>query len=1145
MRIDLTTNFLDKIVATARKPLQIMAIYFDRGTLWISDREVEISTGVFTIPIVEDWGTITTVGEGLAGTADTRQMTMSLWNGGSSPFSDNFLYQDPIDVIVDLYQLTTDLAFSDKALIDTFVIQEPIEFDEASRLLSMDLVSLNMRYSANIGNILTIQNWPKALTDHVNKGIDLIVGDAGQVKTLCAKTPLICTMSGSILKTPTIVNVHENLDTLGFASSGHISIDDEILHYSSRDNNTFIVDLRGQFSTVITEHSDGTPVLEYITDHIYIIGQGPIASVSDIRIGGLPASVSYVLDLVSDPATITFEKQPSYINYASGARSIDVQFNATGLNNTSFQPQFAYDENARSSGALISETQPKLSIFTNQLPEDLGNIVRAFVSVEHWSTKAYSADSVQVAITGIGSLGTLSKPSSADITTVQGEVDIDHGHDHVSGGIHAHSSLDPNFGLVDPGHLHGIEAGFVVNLQGTPYNNTVGFSSYNPEERTYTLTYNFDEGSYTRAVWSASAKVRVKHLLQSGANWISYVKIEARRTYTDGNWNTVAQIENTLSNGAGLELDQVYEVIVPAWEYTSYNSGLAIRVTLKLKNGDFGAVYADVSNPIFTLSVKRTSSNSNATSASTNKTAAGSVYSQNVDTYGKAIKAADDVNDLAIANRQLLNIATTSSSKTLIEKFDITRLLENIDWSWFVDRNVEISYVGTVDNANVILTHVKFEIEYRPREIVITNDVSCSPIGTINSRPDKVIEYLLTEKAGIPLDRLDSVWTNPEVWDDLEIWSDSDVWLDSGEQVEYPGDAAFDEAAGKFEFLGYTIDGVVSASDTVSSAIQAICWQTRSRLIWSGGKIKLALKESIDNWITVRQLNKSNLSLKSMSAQREELIYLCNDIDVFYDIDRLSDNAEETKYKLSINVKDTESIAKHGQKKDNSKWMFDLVRNTDMAQDVANYYIWRYGELATFYRFQAYLQQFDVEKEDTLRITSDFTRLINLPVKVVDISRIFGSGKNKAINLLEFLCESIRHRYLIETIEDIVFIADSITIDVGAEQTENETISLTEFINIVQTLTEADSLTVSDTVSLTAVFNSTETDTIVASDVLASTLTVVLSDSISLSDSTIVETLLGFGAGGFGTSPFGSPRILGEFPEEIIQIQEEIVVNLY
>lgn len=1145
MRIDLTPSFLDKVQTSARKPLQVLAVYFDRGTLWLSDREIEISPGIFTIPIVEDWGTVTTVGEGLAGTADTLQMTIVLWNGGLQPFSDNFRYQDPLDVTVDLFQLDVDLSFSDKALIDTFVIQEPIEFSEASRLLNMDLVSINMRYSATIGNILTLQDWPKALVDDVNKGIDLIIGSPGPVKTLCAKTPLICTMTGSILKTPTIVNVHENLDDKGFSASGYIRIDDEIMHYSSRDYNTFNVDLRGQFSTVITEHSDSTEVLEYITDHTYIIGQGPLTSVSDVTIGGLPATIPYTLDLVSDPATITFEKQPTYINFAAGARDLDVQFTATSGNNTAFQPQFAYDENARSSGALISPSHPKLSIFNTALPEDLGNIVRAFVSVEHWSTKAYSADSVQVLIDGIGSLGTLSKPSSADITTVTGEVDIDHSHNHASGGIHAHTSLDPNFGIVDPGHLHGMDAGFVVDLQGTPYNSTVGFTSSSPSERSFTSTFNFDEGNHTRAVWSATAKIRVRHLDQSGADWITYIKIEARRTYPDGSWNTVKTLENTLTHGAGENFDQNFELVLPPWEYSSYSSGLSIQVTVKLNNGDFGAVYADISNPIYTLSTKKTASESNSSSTATNKTSSGAVYKQNVDTSGKAIKSADDVDPLATANRQLLNIATTSASKTLIEKFDITRLLETIDWSWFVNRNVEISYVGSSESADVILTHVKFEIEYRPREVVITNNVSCSPVGTINPRPDKVVEYLLTEKAGIPISLLDSIWTNPEVWNDLEVWSDLDTWVDSGEQVEYPGDAAFDEAAGKFEFLGYTIDGVLASGDTVASAIQKICWQTRSRLIWSGGKIKLAVKESVENWVTVRNLNKSNLQLKSMNMQREEFVYLCNDIDIFYDIDRLSDSLDETQYKKSLNVKDAESIAKHGQKRDNSKWLFDLVRNDAMAQDVANYYIWRYGESATFYKFKAYLQQFDIEKEDTLRITSDFTRLINLPVKVVDISRIFGSGKNKSINLLEFLCESVRHRYLIETIEDAIFVADSIAINVGTEQTENDTISLSEFVNIIQTLTATDTLSVSDVVSLTAVFNNIESETIIATDALAASMTLSLSDYVSLADSTIVESLLGFGAGGFGSSPFGSPKIQNEFSEDMIQVQEVIEVNLH
>ena len=220
MRTDLSTNLQTKMTAVTRKPRLLAVFHFKAGDVHISDQALGSADGLGDeyAGLVEDWGNLIDSGDPMKReSGEVRQMTISIWDGGTTPFSNYFAGEDPEDVLVDVYQWFAGLSESDKALIDTFVCQDPIETSEASLLLRIDLVSLPMRYDAPLGETLKDQNWPNARESDLGKAISLVIGGPIEVPCLCAKTAPKATMSGSILSGAMSVTVYEDLDEKGFA----------------------------------------------------------------------------------------------------------------------------------------------------------------------------------------------------------------------------------------------------------------------------------------------------------------------------------------------------------------------------------------------------------------------------------------------------------------------------------------------------------------------------------------------------------------------------------------------------------------------------------------------------------------------------------------------------------------------------------------------------------------------------------------------------------------------------------------------------------------------------------------------------------------------------------------------------------------
>jgi hypothetical protein len=1101
---NLTSNFLLEMSKDESTPIQLLVFHFASGDVYLSDRDISIDGQTYE-GLVEDWGELSTVGAENA-VSSTMELDLSIWNGGNEPFSLKFLEEDPIDVFVDVYQTFEGLLEIDFAHIGEFVIQDPIENDEFSYLLRFTLVTSNMRYFSQVGNLLTKENYPYALEADLNKPIDLIVGDAGSVKCICCRKPAVATLSGSFLTKGKGVKIltHENPLEQGFPKwNGFIQIDDEIMSYwqVNRDGeNDIILRDRGLDGTKAVDHSDGAEIVQAHINVEYIVGQSPLSSVSDIRAKGqLNSILTQIIEDEHGSTIIRMGKQPTYVEFSKGARSIVENFDAFNNDNDCYQPNYSFDPKNKALGSIISiDRGQTLSIIQLTPSDDDGEIVKLFLNVEHWATKAYIHDYVEVIVDGISTgnpnnrIGILDRPNADDIIDVGGEVDLDHGHDHDTGGDHGHYSTDPDFETDVDSHLHGINGlEDVTPAEASSYQGIrqISTSSIFKQNIYYQPNIaNFTNARITFRITSyyvATSKVYDQAITIGGTKAYWY----DRNVIMTGFITDPEKIVVT-ANGVGAVGDWIkYEIL-----------------SLDL-NSSPDATEAVNLDPTTTLS-----------------------SSLSVDNNDAKVKDKEDVDRISEAERlkQLDIKLKDNSSRSVTQKFDITQYLDSIDWDWLNNKEVRVIYRKSLnpEDVEIVVTYISFEVEYRQRQIKTTDEITCKAIGSIENRPDAVIQYLLTEKAGLPSSKLGSVYRSVPKWDDVDIWNDSDVWIDEGSVDNVPTDALFEEAGAWFSAKGYLIDGKIPGNSSVKDAIENITFQTRSRLTWQSGFAKLSILRKGDNWLIAKDIGINDIQLKSFKSERSEASKIINKIDLFHSIDRLSEAEGSGQFSGTSFVKDLKSISKHGEKVQDDIWLFDLVRKQTMADSISDYYLWALGEPSTYYTLRTYLNNFDLEKEDYATITSSgFEFIKKLPITIKELVREFGSGKIDKMYTLKMVCQSIRHFFYIQRSNDNAYVNDSLTIDFW-DMFPEDLASISDDLYITEGREIENEAIFSDLLEVLYLMGVQKENEVSFDSEITFDIEVNLEDSIQAIDDLNIAEELCFGSCGFGAPncelPFGA-----------------------
>lgn len=718
MRTDLTAAFISAKNASFRRPRQLLVFKFpDAGNVYLSDQKLGAADGLSNeyLPLVENWGELQdSAGDATANdNGEIRQMTLTLWNGGAQPFSDYFLAEYPENVEVELYQWFAGLAESSKALIDRFVVQDPIEFDEASRLLTLDLVSLSIRYDQPCGELLTREAWPYAADSDIGKGIPVAFGNTGRIPALKAKTVQRLRLKGSILKGTMVLPVYENLDQLLFPTSGTVLVDEEKIRYSGRTASSLTVIQRGYLSSA-AEHLDKREIISVISDHTFNLCAGPVASIANVMIEGFPAPAEiYTVRPDLNPARIIFSEKPWVKKFGESTRFLEMQFDGVSGSNSALQPAYAYDAADLATAACIKPGNAVLALIQATVNRNRGEILRAYLAVEHWSSGKILADFCDVWVSGVGVVGRLSRPNPNDEIAIDADVDVDHGHSHEIGGEHVHNFDQPTVAVADPTHGHDSTVQGAVITDGSTTGMPLSIGSYGSGSKTFYF---------------------------AGQSGIMSQRLHVRFDPFDAGTVTLS-IPGTNPSWAP------HTGMVDQWfNMSSYVSSVTISWT---GSGVVGGIIR-----FFEVTLETTKSGA----VSPKVTGiTGSALNGKVKNTGVVnVKNSDDVKVLATDNRGV-NIRTQDNpSRTVVNLFDLTANV-NFDWNWFTGREIRVTYTNAGDAKAVYILHAFFDVEYVPTEVVYSDEVTAEVTSLSDCiRPDLAIKKLLTTRTGVAAVDFDS-----------------------------------------------------------------------------------------------------------------------------------------------------------------------------------------------------------------------------------------------------------------------------------------------------------------------------------------------------------------------------------------------------
>lgn len=310
MRTGLPAAFVAELTRQGRMPRQLLEFYFAGTTVYVSDQEYGDALANAYLPLVENWGSLEDTSDLQAvidGTASgTRQLSLTLINKRLAPFSALFTDESPENVRVKLYQWFEGTAETDKVLLDEFIIQDPIEFDEASNLLRLDLVSLIQYADPYIGQLSAADN----------NFYGIVIGAISNAAGTPYGTRPIVQLAGDIAAGATTITCTSSPATAGFPSSGVIVIDYECIQYTGISGNSFTGCTGGWLTPEWSKsmpHAGGQYVFKFNHEYLYSFGQGPLEVMGPVYLDGVEYGGQYNIYKDRNPAQVGFLNRDPFV----------------------------------------------------------------------------------------------------------------------------------------------------------------------------------------------------------------------------------------------------------------------------------------------------------------------------------------------------------------------------------------------------------------------------------------------------------------------------------------------------------------------------------------------------------------------------------------------------------------------------------------------------------------------------------------------------------------------------------------------------------------------------------------------------------------------------------------------------------------
>lgn len=261
MRTDFSANFLSKLGADGRKPIQYMVIKFPEelgGWQYISDRDYEYSPGQYCLPLVTSWGTqVDNIGSPVTiydKAITSREHQITLLNTEYTSWWASSLNSGVQNVEVDLYQDFEGL--SEPTLIDSYRIRTPLNYSSSSPTVNVTLATP-----------LSLSNPIVGVKDGRGGYYPLVAGTMLVDAKLVPGEPIAKTINPTA-SGATILGTDRDLLDAGWTAPGYFEVEGQHYYYSGI-NKTEFTGVQGLYSV-----DSGSWILKYPTAGRYVFAVG-------------------------------------------------------------------------------------------------------------------------------------------------------------------------------------------------------------------------------------------------------------------------------------------------------------------------------------------------------------------------------------------------------------------------------------------------------------------------------------------------------------------------------------------------------------------------------------------------------------------------------------------------------------------------------------------------------------------------------------------------------------------------------------------------------------------------------------------------------------------------------------------------------
>lgn len=1035
-------------------PINLLVIEFGGaiGTKYYSDRTVTIDAQTYE-PVVADWGSIDFI---INNSATTNDLHLTLANSLSSPISDIFAIINPEGKVAKVYQTMVGLDFADAEIIFNGRITSPVTY--SLEKVEFDLVNRILDLKAEVGRIVTKEDFPRSLPSHRGRVIPQVSGFVENVPAVCVFTAGKSSLQESLSSTSVTIEADDG-NTLPSSASWVLIIEDEqiLMQPNTSGGNLLEVDQRAYNGTAAVLHIKGTQMYEQQSEFRYQVfddkfGANTIKakSISNVRVNGfLLSAAQYSIDQITHPGQIIFTTYPE-IEQEKETVFDDYRFD-TIVNDGSFPygeiPEAIIDENSSNysrlnSGQRISAKRVGPLNNNNQFK-------RAFLTVKYFTDNEEWDGEVQSRVYWDGSLlGILADPTFDPIpleeaVEIQSTVGIPI--------IGSPNAVDPiQYGNLDD-MIQGPEAELVTEtLSEDVEPGSLSFQAklVNPDAYRYpggTLGLT-DDSRVTPEYFTAVANgltgkiLLFQHFLvfspetweadPQNFKWIDFVY--EGFSLSPGSSGTARITKLIALYDANLEpFPRGGRVSINKWEYKkkgqfgwiSFNgasSGLK-HVPLYVHDVSGLRVYIRVAPHIGVTTQP---------GADFLAELWGTVKDVHINVEYEITKEAPTSQPDPTSISQPITIpAPIRKSHEVETTFEITEYVTS--WGDLLNKVADIRFEsdGGKTGTNLYIKEFQITTESGRYSFEYTDEITADVEGFYVDGTEITTDYGVL---GELINRPDALFKFNLTWNSIFSLTD----LDS---------TYYDAARLFYESQKYRCDFAIVDQIKLREVLERVAFQTRTDQYWEQGIHRIKVLEVVTS--VNKQLTTSEI--KNIIGERSDSEELINLLEIRYSIDySFLVSYTPNKFRDILTVENTGSQSDPDigvRKNTDTKFFLDYLRDTITVSHVAAYYLSYYSVIRKYYNVKCFLDQIELDKHDTIGLTFPLDNLAGAPVRI--LGNTFNMGDSSKVDSIDFYVLLEDYTYHKLTLTDGVTISDALQMAVIALIAINDSVEISDVIN--------------------------------------------------------------------------------------------------